>query len=119
MCFLSFLLLLLPRLHYRLLTLCPAPTDPVGQSWPRGIGSAGDSVGVGYYSVVHIAVLLQCETPSWCLLRRSLFLLICARALLPLSCSESYVDLYVGATVPAFVRPGCVVNRDNVLIESA
>ena len=22
--------------HYRLLTLCPAPTDPVGQSWPRG-----------------------------------------------------------------------------------
>ena len=26
----------LPRLHYRLLTLCPAPTDPVGQSWPRG-----------------------------------------------------------------------------------
>ena len=25
----------LPRLHYRLLTLCPAPTDPVGQSWPR------------------------------------------------------------------------------------
>ena len=24
-----------PRLHYRLLTLCPAPTDPVGQSWPR------------------------------------------------------------------------------------
>ena len=22
-----------PRLHYRLLTLCPAPTDPVGQSW--------------------------------------------------------------------------------------
>jgi len=23
-----------PRLHYRLLTLCPAPTDPVGQSWP-------------------------------------------------------------------------------------
>jgi len=33
--------------------------------------------------------------------------------------SESYVDLYVGATVPAFVRPGCVVNRDNVLIESA
>jgi hypothetical protein len=27
-----------PRLHYRLLTLCPAPTDPVGQSWPRGTG---------------------------------------------------------------------------------
>ena len=25
-----------PRLHYRLLTLCPAPTDPVGQSWPGG-----------------------------------------------------------------------------------
>ena len=25
-----------PRLHYRLLTLCPAPTDPVGQSWPQG-----------------------------------------------------------------------------------
>ena len=25
-----------PRLHYRLPTLCPAPTDPVGQSWPRG-----------------------------------------------------------------------------------
>ena len=24
-----------PRVHYRLLTLCPAPTDPVGQSWPR------------------------------------------------------------------------------------
>jgi len=23
-----------PRLHYRLPTLCPAPTDPVGQSWP-------------------------------------------------------------------------------------
>ena len=23
-----------PRLHYRLLTLCPAPTDPVDQSWP-------------------------------------------------------------------------------------
>ena len=22
-----------PRLHYRLPTLCPAPTDPVGQSW--------------------------------------------------------------------------------------
>ena len=30
-----------PRLHYRLLTLCPAPTDPVGQSWPRGTGSVG------------------------------------------------------------------------------
>ena len=27
-----------PRLHYRLLTLCPAPTDPVprGQLWPTG-----------------------------------------------------------------------------------
>ena len=27
-----------PRLHYRLLTLCPAPTDPVprGQLWPIG-----------------------------------------------------------------------------------
>ena len=24
---------MLPRLHYRLLALCPAPTDPVGQSW--------------------------------------------------------------------------------------
>jgi hypothetical protein len=38
-----------PRLclHYRLLTLCPAPTDPVGQSWPRGTGSVGDSVGEG------------------------------------------------------------------------
>ena len=24
-----------------LLTLCPAPTDPVGQSWPRGTGSVG------------------------------------------------------------------------------
>ena len=36
---------LLPRLHYRLLTLCPAPTDPVDQSWPRGTGSVGDSVG--------------------------------------------------------------------------
>jgi hypothetical protein len=23
-----------PRLHYRLLALCPAPTAPVGQSWP-------------------------------------------------------------------------------------
>jgi hypothetical protein len=23
-----------PRLRYRLLTLCPAPTDPVGQLWP-------------------------------------------------------------------------------------
>ena len=30
-----------PRLHYRLLTLCPTPTDPVGQSWPRGTGSVG------------------------------------------------------------------------------
>ena len=30
-----------PRLHYRLLTLCPTPTDPVGQSWPRGKGSVG------------------------------------------------------------------------------
>ena len=29
------------RLHYRLLTMCPAPTDPVGQSWPRGTGSVG------------------------------------------------------------------------------
>ena len=28
-----------------LLTLCPAPTDPVDQSWPRGTGSVGDSVG--------------------------------------------------------------------------
>ena len=28
-------------LHYRLLTLCPAPTDPVGQSSPRGTGSVG------------------------------------------------------------------------------
>ena len=36
-----------PRLHYRLLTLCPVPTDPVGQSWPRGTGSVGDSVGEG------------------------------------------------------------------------
>ena len=36
-----------PRLHYRLLTLRPAPTDPVGQSWPRGTGSVGDSVGEG------------------------------------------------------------------------
>ena len=36
-----------PRLHYRLLTLCLAPTDPVGQSWPRGTGSVGDSVGEG------------------------------------------------------------------------
>ena len=35
------------RLHYRLLTLCPAPTDPVSQSWPRGTGSVGDSVGEG------------------------------------------------------------------------
>ena len=35
-------------IHYRLLTLCPAPTDPVGQSWPRGTGSVGDSVGEGY-----------------------------------------------------------------------
>ena len=34
-------------LHYRVLTLCPAPTDPVGQSWPRGTGSVGDSVGEG------------------------------------------------------------------------
>ena len=51
-----------PRLHYRLLTL--RPTDPVGQSWPRGTGSVGDSVGEGYYSVIHLAVLLQCETPS-------------------------------------------------------
>ena len=25
----------------RLLTLCPAPTDPVGQSWPMGTGSVG------------------------------------------------------------------------------
>ena len=24
-----------PRLHHGLLTLCPAPTDPVGQSWPE------------------------------------------------------------------------------------
>ena len=32
---------LLPRLHYRLLTLCPAPTDPVDQSWPRGTESVG------------------------------------------------------------------------------
>ena len=34
-----------PRLHvgqsYRLLTLCRAPTDPVGQSWPRGTGPVG------------------------------------------------------------------------------
>ena len=30
-----------PRLHYRLLTLCPTPTDPVGQSWPRGTGPVG------------------------------------------------------------------------------
>ena len=30
------------------LTLCPAPTDLVGQSWPRGIGSVGDSVGEGW-----------------------------------------------------------------------
>ena len=36
----------------------------MGQSWPRGTGSVGDSVGEGYYSVIHIAVLLQCETPS-------------------------------------------------------
>ena len=34
-----------PRLHYRLLALCPAPTDPVGQSWPRDTGSVGDIVG--------------------------------------------------------------------------
>ena len=33
-----------PRLHYRLLTLCPAPTDPVGQSWPRGTGSVGQAM---------------------------------------------------------------------------
>jgi hypothetical protein len=25
----------------------PGPTDPVGQSWPRGTGSVGDSVGEG------------------------------------------------------------------------
>ena len=42
----------------------PPPTDPVGQSWPRGTRSVGDSVGEGYYSVKHIAVLLECETPS-------------------------------------------------------
>ena len=36
----------------------------MGQSWPRGTESVGDSVGEGYYSVIHIAVLLQCETPS-------------------------------------------------------
>ena len=34
-------------LRYRLLTLCPAPTDPVGQSWPRGTLSVGDSVSEG------------------------------------------------------------------------
>ena len=27
--------------------LRPAPTDPVGQSWPRDTGSVGDSVGEG------------------------------------------------------------------------
>ena len=53
-----------PCLHDRLLTPCPAPTDPVGQSGPRGTGSVGDSVGEGYYSVIHLAVLLQCEAPS-------------------------------------------------------
>jgi hypothetical protein len=42
----------------------PPPTDPVGQSWPRGTRSVGDSVGEGYYSVKHLAVLLECETPS-------------------------------------------------------
>ena len=36
-----------PRLHYHLRTLRPSPTDPVGQSWPRGTGSVGDSVGEG------------------------------------------------------------------------
>jgi hypothetical protein len=36
-----------PRLHYRLLTLCPAPTDPVGQSWPLGTGSVGRALQVG------------------------------------------------------------------------
>ena len=46
-----------PCLHDRLLTPCPAPTDPVGQSGPRGTGSVGDSVGEGYYSVIHIAEL--------------------------------------------------------------
>ena len=45
-------------------TLNAECTDPVGQSWPRGTGSVGDSVGEGYYSVIHIAVLLHCETPS-------------------------------------------------------
>ena len=34
-------------MRVRLLTLCPAPTDPVGQIWPRGTGSVGDSVGEG------------------------------------------------------------------------
>ena len=48
-CLQSFELYLLSatRLHYRLLTLCPVPTHPVGQSWPRGTGSVGDSVGEG------------------------------------------------------------------------
>jgi hypothetical protein len=32
-----------PRLHYCLLTPCPVPTDPVGQSWPRNTGSVGGS----------------------------------------------------------------------------
>ena len=38
---------IIPRLRYGLLTLCPAPTDPVprGQLWPTG--SVGDSVGEG------------------------------------------------------------------------
>ena len=36
-----------PSLHNRLLTLRPAPTDPVGQSWPRVTGSVGDSLDGG------------------------------------------------------------------------
>jgi hypothetical protein len=33
-----------------------------------------------------------------------------------LSSSDGYVDLYVGATVPYFLKDGCIVNENNLMI---
>jgi len=35
-----------------------------------------------------------------------------------LSSSDGYVDLYVGATVPYFLKDGCMVNENNVMINA-
>jgi hypothetical protein len=49
-----------PRLHYRLLTLCPAPTDPVGQSWRRGgTGHADETLPVHVHAHLTLPACLS------------------------------------------------------------